>query len=226
VFLLENMAAKKQKRLADFNQWFTSNGGFTHSAVEFAYSETKGVHLRVTEYTIPPGTLILSCPHTLTLSALNPARICQKFHDWPKNQPSSGTVNTGEPSFPTSFLTEARPQCVAAFFLCYQLLLREDSHWCSYISCLPGPPALSEEKRARLGFFEGLGELDTPVDWKSAKEQQWLRGTAVYQGAIALEDLWEAEWKEWNSTMNLWLTGIDGTHKDRRFNWYVSTRYL
>jgi len=88
---------------------------------------------------------------------------------------------------------------------------------------LPSPPALSEQERERLGLAEGLGELDTPVDWKSAEEQTWLRGTAVYHGAIELEELWQAEWNEWSSVMNTWIGRI---HKDKQFNWYVSKLYL
>lgn len=105
----------------DFKSWFLSHGGSFHPDTEIG-SSSDGFFMRVCdERDLPPGALVVSCPHTLIIS-------------------SHSAV---QDPFLGQFDSRSLPQLVITrIFLVKQFLLREKSFWWPYIRMLPQPDAL------------------------------------------------------------------------------------
>lgn len=189
----------RDERLSDFESWFVRNGGYIHPNVQFAYSDAKGVHLRV-KPTISSsrtkahrGVIILSCPHSLSLSALNtregaPMLLYNKREAYPIYDPQL---------FKAALDCSPRPQCIAAAWLCFQSHPQVRSWWGPYINCLPGLPTAKKSMNDRWT----MGEVDTPL-WWSADERHWMAGTNLEKGFQDLEKQWSEEWEAWEGKLN------------------------
>lgn len=213
--------------LAAFKSWFSSVGGYIHPCVELVYDPIVGVHLRVKEDhtgSFSKDTLVISCPHSASLSALNARQINGKTFPVPHAEPDvegnalvKGTKrsangqekslkdspNSGKPEVqvPKILRDNARPQFVAAVWVAVQYLLDDQSPWKAYIDILPGLPNVDsahKETRSR-----GLAEIDTPL-WWNEEECSWLQGTNLAKGIVDLEGVWEAEWRQWEDALVPW----------------------
>jgi len=177
--------------------FLTQAGGFIHPCLELIYTSHAGVTLRVKETQVgvfPKGETAISCPHVASLSALNagesvPGDISNNDHQ--KNEGKSAL------ELPAELRRHARPQFVAAVWIAVQYLRRDESFWASYFDILPGLPGLN------AGTRRGLGELDTPL-WWNEEERGWVRNTNLAKGIADLLEVWEQEWKRWQSVVRGW----------------------
>ena len=183
-----------QARLKRFEAWFTENGGILHPAVELGFSDANGVYLRARE-SIPQETTILSCPHSMTLSALNALDTLPLF---PRYRGQDQGDRREDVALREDFLRSApRAQCIAAVWLCIQAIIGERSWWKPYIDCLPGLPAECQSSMTD-GIDNTMGEIATPI-WWSEEERQWTAGTSLERGTKDLEAIWQSEWDKWGS---------------------------
>lgn len=180
--------------------WTVFNGGFVHPDVEFAFHPVAGTFLRVKSggavknSTLPKGTRVISCPHSLTLSALDAWK-------------TSSFVSQSSPRFdinlPHDLLGAARPQCIAALWLCVQKHLGSDSFWHEYIACLPGSPSQLSDSHDQHENGLHNTEVNTPI-WWSDHERTFLSGTHVDKGTNDIETLWAREWNQWSRLLESW----------------------
>jgi len=201
--------------LAAFKSWFTSISGHLHPAVDFTYSDSAGVTLRVRPDfvgTFPAGTLVIGCPHEASLSALNAVGAgALRGRKWPGDVYADGGEREGMEAgyagleLPEILHKEARPQFVAAVWIAVQYLLGDRSRWSAYFDVLPGLPN-SNPNAFSTTEKRGLGELDTPL-WWSTEEREWLQGTNLAKGVADLEGMWEAEWARWEDVVGKWAKG-------------------
>ena len=99
----------------DFESWFLANEGYLHPFVELASDDDDGNFVRVKkDHVLLPGSLIVSCPHHLTIS-------------WP---------SVGQYHFPHVHSTFT-PHVATRLFLMKQRLLKAQSPWWPYINSLP-----------------------------------------------------------------------------------------
>ena len=100
--------------------WFKDNGGTLHQAVEIAYNNHDGYHLRTTadlDSTVP----LLHCPRTVTLSVQDAE---------------------AESEWPSAFLFRFRrssPEVLIRFQLMYEHSKGSTSKWWPYLATLPPP---------------------------------------------------------------------------------------
>lgn len=195
------MTDEVQSRLSAFKSWFTASGGYIHPSVDYVFGLEQGVHMRVVAGAapIPAHTLVLKCPHNLTLSALNAHDVPPLFQ------------NKSATKLPENVLNEARPQFIAALYLVTQHQKRLQSPWKSYLGILPDLASHGIQD----GVNQGLGVVDPPYCWE-AEEKQWLSGTQLEKGVGELESLWWSDWTSWNQVVNAWAVeeGIN-------ISWYV-----
>ena len=150
----------------DFEDWFLENEGFIHSSVEIAWDETYGQHMRVEEgEELPTDTLIVSCPHSLTISWLN--------------------VSQGSESFLSQFDLEedfymVNQVVIVRFFVMNEFLKREKSFWYPYLRSLPQP---SDPHFPYTPLWYDVG------DWA------WIRGTDLERTALKTEEEWGQEYE-------------------------------
>jgi len=113
----------------------------------------------------------------------------------------------------------ARPQFVAAVWIAVQYLLGDESPWARYFDVLPGLPVGERRVPANLSSSRdpthlsschyqqnvqrGLEELDTPLWWED-EEHVCLRNTNLAKGIADLQEVWEQEWKRWESVVMAW----------------------
>ncbi len=134
----------------DFRPWFISHGGTIHPDVEIA-SGSIGNYLRLRDdCSLSPGTMIVSCPHSLTISWLNVITRQDPFIDRFYLSP----VRDGSTVI-TKFV-------LVRLFLVEQYLLGERSFWWPYIRFLPQP-------FTKDGLNSSL--------WCNEDDLLWLRGT-------------------------------------------------
>ena len=144
----------------ELRSWFISNGGTIHPDVEIA-SGSMGNHLRLrANCSLSPGTMIVSCPHNLTISWLNLATGETPFIDRFRLSP----VRDGS-TVVTKFV-------LVRFFLVEQYLLGDQSFWWPYIRCLPQP-------------FEG--DALNRLLWYDDTDLLWLRGTNMEDAMKIME---------------------------------------
>lgn len=189
--------------LQAFKSWFAAHGGYTHPNLDFTYGREAGVTLHVKSFytgTFPCNTLAISCPHVLSLSALNAGNIGGQV--WSASQASHDRADEVL-ELPERLRQQARPQFVAAVWVAVQYLLGEKSAWSPYFGVLPGVPADDAEKLPETG----LGEIDTPL-WWSMEERAWLNGTNLAKGIADLEAVWVREWAEWENAVKEWGKGV------------------
>ena len=98
----------------DFESWFLANGGYLHPSVEIASGDEGNIIRVKQDHTLLPGSMIVSCPHELTIS-------------WP------GVNKCHFPHVHSTFT----PHIATRLFLMKQYLLREHSPWWPYINSLP-----------------------------------------------------------------------------------------
>lgn len=196
---------KSTSRLEAFVSWFINQGGYIHPSTELLYTPSRGVHLRVKPCAplpashLTPGTLVISCPHSASLSALNP----QDSHPFfPCRLSAFAEADRG---FFAQLLAEARPQVVAAVWLCVQWREGDGSWWREYLDVLPGIPRdVGGDVGGNVGDVErGLGEVDSPV-WWTEEEVSWVRGTNLERGKIELEAGWRNEWERMEKEVTGW----------------------
>lgn len=150
----------------EFEDWFLANEGFIHSNVEIAWDETYGVHMRVGEgEELPPDSLVVSCPHNLTISWLN--------------------VIQGSETFLSQFdLDEAyysvNQVVIVRFFILNEYLKREKSFWHPYLRSLPQP---------------GDKHFSYTPMWYEVGDWPWIRGTDIERVALRTEEQWGKEYE-------------------------------
>lgn len=150
----------------EFQSWFLNGGGILHSSVEIA-SDSTGSFLRTRHgQNLSPGSYIVSCPHTLTLSWLNVIHGSESFLNCFDMQSASRLINE-------TVLTR--------FFLMKQYALKERSFWWPYIQSLPQP--------------NFLNHLNMPF-WYDAEDLIWIRGTNIEYAMREKEQLWRREFEE------------------------------
>lgn len=129
------MTLEKLERLMN---WFSLHGGFINPDVEIRQQEHGiGLYLQHGK-TLRPGTRIISCPHKLTISALD----LIGAGSWPE-----GVLIAWKDS----------PEVLTRFFLMEQWLQREHSFWWPYLSILPQPG--TEEVPKTPLFYTALEDL-------------------------------------------------------------------
>ena len=160
--------AQQSERLSIFIEWFMSNGGFLHSAVEVA-SGTIGYHLRLRgDCTFPPDNYIVACPSKLTMSILN------------------ANLSTGGRSL-ASISPQSKPHSTIVLLLMTEFNKGKESFWWPYIQILPQPdeqklntPLWYEEDDRQwiLGTNLDQGRLDREMMWRMEFEE--VRSSIVH----------------------------------------------
>ena len=148
-------------------EWFNNNGGKLHHAVQIAYDEFNGHHLRA-KAKLDISTPLVYCPRKATLSVddFENAESC-----WSR-------------AFLTKF-TDASPEVLVRFLLMHEYLKGTHSKWWPYLASLPGP---GQEPEQDLGN----PSLNTPL-WFTEREKAWLIGTNIEAATTEREKLWQAE---------------------------------
>ncbi|KAL9091813.1 MAG: hypothetical protein Q9159_001185 [Coniocarpon cinnabarinum] len=219
----------------DMIQWLHTHGGFVHPALKFVYTEERGVHLLfrtsngIGPSKIETGTVAISCPHNITLSALNARGIPLAFNDpaTQRNKDPSGESQSNASSSNFSNLSlpqeirnaPIRPQCLAAIYLCIQLSLGNDSFWTGYIDSLPEPVDSPEELNEVRD--EASNILDLPLSW-SETEKSWVEGSPLSKGIKDLEAIWKAEYDVLFPRLTDWSEEHDIDLSWNRFKWALS----
>ena len=151
----------------DFEQWFLANDGYIHPNVELASDALTGRHMRVVEgKNLAADSLIISCPHELTISWLNVIR---------GSEPFLGQFALGEAYYAVNQVVIVR------FFLMNEYLKNKSSFWWPYIRSLPQP------SEAHL--------LGTPLYYND-NDWAWIRGTNLEHAARKTESMWRLEYDE------------------------------
>lgn len=151
----------------DFEQWFLANGGHIHPHVEIASDPVTGRHMRVINgHNIPTESLVVSCPHELTISWLN-------------------IIKGSEPFLGQFALEEAyhavNQVVLVRFFLVNEYLKGKESFWWPYIQTLIQPPEAHS--------------LGTPLYYDD-NDWAWIRGTNLEHAARKTESMWHLEYDE------------------------------
>ena len=150
-----------------FEEWFLANGGYINPNVEFAKDPITGNHMRVVDgETLDAGSLIISCPHELTISWLNVIKGSETF---------LSQFDLGEMYYAVNQVVIVR------FFVMNEYIKREKSFWWPFIRSLPQPT------EAQL--------LGTPLYYDD-EDWVWLRGTNLEHAANKTERMWHNEYDE------------------------------
>lgn len=150
----------------DFEDWFLENDGFINANVEITWDETYGQYMRVEEgEELAADSLVVSCPHNLTISWLN--------------------VTQGRENFLSQFDLEeeyysVNQVVIVRFFLLNEFLKREKSFWYLYLRSLPQPT----DPHFPL----------TPM-WYDIGDWAWIRGTDLERTALKTEEAWGQEYE-------------------------------
>lgn len=149
----------------DFKRWFLLHGGKFDDHVDIDL-DSNGFYLRVSnEKELSPKSLVVSCPHSLTISWLSVVK---------------------DPYFGRLGLKSVEQQGIhqsvfTRFFLVNQFLLQKESLWWPYIRLLPQPASLG-------------GNFNTPP-WYDSEDLPWIRGTNLEFGTKKLEESWRQEYE-------------------------------
>ena len=113
-----------RNQLERFEKWFIENGGQLGENLSLSYDSNSGVNLRLSEGSeLVPGSCIISCPHSLSLSFLD----------------ASDNGNPLIDQLITQVPARLSPINVMRFFLMEQFQLGELSSWWPYVQILPQP---------------------------------------------------------------------------------------
>ena len=113
---------EKIEKVKTLRDWFTTNGGKIHDAVEIVASESNGCFLWTRHgQTLRPGTPVVSCPHDITISVMD--------------------VEWANDPWPKTFISRWRfnPEVLTRLFLMEEYLTGTGSFWWPYIQLLPQP---------------------------------------------------------------------------------------
>lgn len=110
-------------------------------------------------------SLIVSCPHELTISWLNVISGSEAFL-------SQFDLGNGDPA--------VNQVVIVRFFIIHEHLKQRDSFWWPYIRSLPQPSEVHL--------------LGTPL-WYSEREWKWIRGTGLEKSARRTEQMWRQEYE-------------------------------
>jgi len=147
-------------------QWFLANGGYIHPDVEIASDASTGTHMRVSDTgVLAADSLIVSCPHELTISWLNVISGSEVF----LRRFDLGIVNR-----------VINQIVIVRFFIINEYLKQRDSFWWPYIQSLPQPSEIYL--------------LSTPL-WYSDCDWKWIRGTGLERSARRTEHMWRQEYE-------------------------------
>ena len=189
------MPDQVETRLQTFTQWFIQEGGYLHPAVEFAFNQLDGVHLRCKNLSsddvpeteiLPAGVKVITCPHGLTLSALDTSSISSALGI------SSDRKNAAGIELPLETAQAVpRQQSLAAVWLCVQSLLGPDSFWKHYLDLLP----IVDLGQNSTNILP-CQSLDLPIFW-TAEEKSYLDGSPLQRGSNDLESTWKTDFEKW-----------------------------
>jgi hypothetical protein len=157
-------------------QWFTEHGGQLSDAVQIAFNDSRGFHMRAVRPLQSP--VVVTCPLKLTLSCLNldPEQkhvLC--VDSW--LQPCQGKI-------PDHILT-------------YLLLIEQrnkgkESPWHAYIACLPGAESMTTPlwfDDGDMAFLAGTSLAPAAKERKTLYYQQWEQALGIMKDAgVALAD--------------------------------------
>ncbi|KAL8793562.1 MAG: hypothetical protein Q9195_003824 [Heterodermia aff. obscurata] len=150
-----------------FEQWFLANGGYINPNIEITKDQITGRYLRVLDgEALGAGSLIISCPHELTISWLNVIKGSETF---------LGQFDLGD------MYHAVNEVVIVRFFVMNEYIKGEDSFWWPYIRSLPQPTD------AQL--------LGTPLYYDD-EDWLWLRGTNLEHAATKTERMWYNEYDE------------------------------
>ena len=158
--------------------WFLHHGGVLHEVLELARG-SQGYHLRSkTESNLAVNSMIISCPHKLTISWLN-----------------------AKESLPENFIGSTVPYVATRFFLIQQRLLCDKSFWWPYIQALPEPNRDCLHTPMWYNQNDMLWVKGTNLEAAVLhRSQKWRQ---EYEENIRLLDLSESQRKEWS-----WFVGL------------------
>ena len=152
--------------------WFLRHGGILHEGVELVHG-SQGYYLcSGAEINLAVDSLIISCPHKLTISWLN-AKEC----------------------LPEKFINATVPYISTRFFLIQQRLLCGSSFWWPYIQALPGPTQECLHTPMWYSMDDLLWIKGTNLEAAvSHRSEKWRQ---EYEEGIRLLGLSERQRKEW-----------------------------
>ncbi|KAH5433849.1 hypothetical protein HBI25_184740 [Parastagonospora nodorum] len=170
-------------------QWFTEHGGQLSDAVQIAFNDSRGFHMRAVRPLQSP--VVVTCPLKLTLSCLNldPEQKHVLFVD-SRLQPCQGKI-------PDHILT-------------YLLLIEQrnkgkESPWHAYIACLPGAESMTTPlwfDDEDMAFLAGTSLAPAAKERKSLYYQQWEQALGIMKDAgVALADEIDFESLLWAATI-------------------------
>jgi hypothetical protein len=124
------------------------------------------MHMRVSDTEVlAADSLIVSCPHELTISWMNVISGSKAFLD----QFDLGNVDPA-----------VNQVVIVRFFVMNEYLKQRDSFWWPYIRSLPQPSEIHL--------------LGTPL-WYSDCDRKWIRGTGLEKSASRTEQMWRQEYE-------------------------------
>ena len=150
-----------------FEPWFLAHGGYINPSIEIAEDQITGRYMRVVDgEDLGAGSLIVSCPHELTISWLNVIKGSETFLSQFDLREGYHAIN---------------PVVIVRFFVMNEYLKGEKSFWWSYIRSIPQPT------EAQL--------LGTPLYYDD-EDWVWLHGTNLEHAARKTERMWCNEYDE------------------------------
>ena len=150
-----------------FEAWFLAHGGYINPNIEIAEDRITGRYMRVVDgEDLGAGSLIVSCPHELTISWLNVIKGSETFLSQFDLREGYHAIN---------------PVVIVRFFVMNEYLKAEKSFWWAYIRSIPQPT------EAQL--------LGTPLYYDD-EDWVWLRGTNLEHAANKTERMWRKEYDE------------------------------
>ena len=200
------------RRLDNFLTWFISNSGYIHEDFEIVFSPERGTHVRRKITSDPEkvihNTVVLTCPHSLSFSALGSHRTVASV---PISKRVSETP--GWTSLPSRvFEEDYNPRFITAISLLVLRHLGQASFWGPYIDLLPKvPSSISDTSASGITNEEPI--LDVPLLWED-DEKELFRGTPLEAGIKKHEDAWYQEYNHWRPVLNELATSYG-----RRFTW-------
>ncbi len=162
------MAATRETKALE--TWLRANGAYLHPSVHIFESASSGVHMRVSDGSLPAATTsVASAPHSLALSYLN------------------ATVDEQYPVFKIS-RQKLAVEAIGFFYLMTQHLNRNSSFWKPYIDTLPSPESdltqpLFFETPEDIAWLDGTDVWYTVTARKKIYEEYYHTGIRLLSQA-------------------------------------------